>query len=62
MSCHCSRRSSACELEWIGMNPGGSLQQGVYGGVPVFFVGLSASIANKEAAAPPKDCRRHNGA
>ena len=33
----------------------GSRQQGVYGGVPVFFIGLSALVANKAAAARPKD-------
>jgi hypothetical protein len=33
----------------------GSRQQGVYGGVPVLFIGLSALLANKTAAARPKD-------
>lgn len=32
-----------------------SRQKGVYGGVPVLFIGLSALIANKAAAARPKD-------
>jgi len=32
-----------------------SRQQGLYGGVPVFFIGLAALIANKAAAARPKD-------
>jgi len=32
-----------------------SRQQGVYGGVPVFFIGLSALLANKAAAARAKD-------
>ena len=32
-----------------------SRQQGAYGGVPVFFIGLSALLANKAAAARPKD-------
>jgi len=33
----------------------GSRQQGVYGGVPVYFIGLTALVANKAAAARPKD-------
>jgi predicted nucleotidyltransferase len=33
----------------------GSRQKGVYGGVPVFFIGLSALLANKAAAARAKD-------
>ncbi len=33
----------------------GSRQQGMYGGIPVFFIGLSALRANKAAAARPKD-------
>jgi hypothetical protein len=32
-----------------------SRQQGVYGGVPVFFIGLSALLANKAAAGRAKD-------
>jgi hypothetical protein len=32
-----------------------SRQAGEYGGVPVFFIGLSAFLANKAAAARPKD-------
>ncbi len=32
-----------------------SRQEGVYGGVPVFFIGLSALLANKAAAARAKD-------
>jgi len=32
-----------------------SRQQGVYGGVPVFFIGLSTLLTNKTAAARPKD-------
>ena len=32
-----------------------SRQRGAYDDVPVFFIGLSALIVNKEAAARPKD-------
>ena len=32
-----------------------SREPGVYGGVAVFFIGLSALVANKAAAARPKD-------
>ena len=32
-----------------------SRREGVYGGVPVFFIGLSALLANKAAAARAKD-------
>jgi hypothetical protein len=32
-----------------------SRRQSSYGGVPVFFIGLSALVANKSAAARPKD-------
>src|SRR5258708_37744714 len=32
-----------------------SRQEGLYGGVPVFFIGLSALLANKAAAARAKD-------
>ena len=45
--------TSITGVEW--KVAGGSRQQGVYGDVPVYYIGLSALIANKAAAACPKD-------
>jgi hypothetical protein len=36
-------------------NAWASRKEGLYGGVPVFFIGLSALLANKAAAARAKD-------